>query len=569
MPNHLTRKICLALLLAITVIVGGLALSFLKVEAQGTSYDLAGWMWTDNYGWISLNYEDLDSNIYHSVEYKVSMDASDQLSGWAWSSNVGWICFGATCASICNGQPGCNPANYGTAIPLGGWVAKYDESNKQLSGWAKVISLKDEGWIHLGMGTNTVAQNQKGEYCYECTYNTSTPPELTGCQNCYTRTNFDGANIPELTTVSVAGGSGNICFGCTNCKKNQGLVDFRISCDKCSNCFLYGGSIEESNGGLNGWGWNGNGGASSTIGAGWVQFNQGSGLVYPWLQTLYGTVFSRNKIKQKSVVGGVNATYCIFAKKVKNFTSGNCQNSQDIDIAFPKQATGDTAYQNALGRLDLVGLETVASGSKYNKYGQEVKVTPSESWTDKKILGNAVYVINGDLTLGSGFGLQDAVPANRGNGTVIVNGNLKINNDFVYSPNQPSLIDLKQLASVAWIVKGDVIINPSVTSAVGAFIVLGKEGTDCQYEDGTACDGAIEYPTYKQNGYGVFFSGDSATALTVAGLAFAKAFDFGRTYSSLKQGSETIVYDGRLVANPPPGLESFLDSLPVIRDFQF
>lgn len=562
MPNHLTRKICLALLLAITIVVLGLTSSFLKAEAQGKSYDLAGWMWTDNYGWISLNYEDLDLTAYPSFPYKVRMDETDRLSGWAWSSNVGWVCFGTTC----------NLSGYGSIVPPSGILeAKY--SNKQLSGWAKVIALKDNGWIHLGMGVAT-APGQAGEYCYECTYDTSTPPNVKSCQNCYTSAKFDGVNIPIANVDSAAGGSGNVCFGCTGCSEelSANQTDFRIRCSTCGQCFHYGGSIEESNGGLNGWGWNGNSGSASAAGAGWVQYNQGSGLVYPWLQTLYGTVYSRNNIKQKSIVGGVNATYCIFAQGVKNFTSGsNCQSSQNI-VNFPIK-TADNAYQNALGRLDLAGLSTItktAGGKSYNKYGQEVKITNSNAqWTAQRVLNNAVYVINGDLTLSSNFGLQDAIPAERGNGTVIVNGNLKINNDFAYSANSPGLKDLKQLASVAWIVKGDAIVDPNVKNAVGAFIVLGKDGTACQYEDGTACDGVIEYPTYKQNGYGTLFSGDSAIPLTVAGLAFAKAFDFGRTYSSLKQGSETIVYDGRLVANPPPGLKSFLDSLPVIRDFQF
>ena len=76
------------------------------------------------------------------------------------------------------------------------------------------------------------------------------------------------------------------------------------------------------------------------------------------------------------------------------------------------------------------------------------------------------------------------------------------------------------------------------------------------------------YPKFSRTGHGIFFSGSSESPLTVVGLVIARAFGWERSYSNIKQGSERIIYDGRLIANPPPGLKGFAEGLPVIRDFE-
>jgi hypothetical protein len=340
---------------------------------------------------------------------------------------------------------------------------------------------------------------------------------------------------------------------------------------------LYGGALDNETGGLIGWGWNGNENPSapsefSNEGAGWVQLNAlggESGVVYPWLQTVYGSVFSRN-IRQKSMITGINATYCIFADSVYNFNSSDCPgNIANININFPQQSANDQVYKNALGRLDVKGLTAVtknANGIKYNKYNNVILSFSDDGsgiiWGigNKLESNNTVYIIDGDLTVTSGFSIK------QGNGIVVVNGSLTIGSDFDY--DSQSVEDIKQLASVAWVVKGDVIINSNVQKIVGAFVILGGNES-CLHEDGSSCSEAVIYPKYKQNSYGIFFSGASSQPLTVYGLLVAKAFDFRRTYSDIAQGSERIIYDGRLVANPPPGFKGFIESLPVVRDFEF
>ena len=50
----------------------------------------------------------------------------------------------------------------------------------------------------------------------------------------------------------------------------------------------------------------------------------------------------------------------------------------------------------------------------------------------------------------------------------------------------------------------------------------------------------------------------------------AKIFKFDRTFTDLQGvplpgGSEIIIYDGRLLANTPPGLGDFAKALPIWR----
>lgn len=552
-------KIAIAIItVAVISMTAVLFMRFTTAEDLPIRYDLAGWMWSDNYGWISLNSDNasLINQSFPSSTYKVVLNSADNsVSGWGWSSNVGWVCFGSTC----------NNNDFGTSTPNGGWQANFSPQGN-LVGWAKIISLKDDGWLHLGMGASVPTQS--GQDCYDCRYDTSTPPKLTGCNICFTATKFNNINIPDSEIPAVVGGSGGICSNCSNCFTES----YRSICGSCSSCNSYGGYKDSQTGGLVGWGWNGNSGAVSTTGAGWVQYNAlggESGIVYPWVQTLYGPIFSGNAVRQKSVVSGSNATYCIFAKDVYNFKSSNCANQKfsNVNINFPQEANG--SYKNILGRLDLAGLTSVdrrLNGVDYNKYGNIL----DKSWPNTSVtLNNKVYVIDGDLIINSPLMINNASLAQRGNGIVIINGDLLINSDVVYQQSI-NLTDLKQLASVAWIVKGDVIIDPAVKQISGAFLVLGQENTNCYYENGASCSDPNDYPRYQKTGYGIFFSGASNNnPLTVYGLLMAKAFDLRRLYSSITQGSEKVIYDGRLLANPPPGLKSLIEGLPLIRDFNF
>ncbi|MFA4871793.1 MAG: hypothetical protein WC610_01915 [Patescibacteria group bacterium] len=606
-------KISLSFLFFSILLFSGLLLyHFQAIEAQTVQYKLAGWFYSDTYGWISLNSDNLNSDncqlpgcIESPVDYAVVLKPDNSISGYGWSSDVGWVCFGNGNGDDTKGCTG--------AVPSGTLTLTVDSNNGKLDGWAKIISLNDDGWIHFSRGGSTGPAS--GEECYDCKpvcvewtqACSDDPPEchnvppclsyskdfFDSCNTCFSETKFDLKKIPESAVDPVIGGSGYSCKVCTGnntlndpnqyCHKvlSANGTDYRIVCSNCPTCELYGGSTNLSDGGLLGWSWNGVSSADGDFGAGWIHLNTiggSSGIVFPWLETQYGSIYTPEKVRQRGGSSGNNATYCIFASDILNVRSAYCEQAvKGVNIIFP---TGTAeVYRNGLGKVDVDGLITPAvTNGIINKYGQGIVIIP-EIWSGSKILDNKVYVREGNLTINESLGLltfNNASPDNpniRGNGTIVVRGNLIINSDIKYDTNFPA--NLNQLASVAWIVQGDVIINSVVKDIAGAFIVLGAAGSNCRYDNGNACDGSIIFPKYTQNGYGILFSvdpgasGDTSNYLTVSGLIVARAFDFRRTFSDSARGSEKIIYDGRLIANPPPGLGGFSEGLPVIRDFSY
>jgi hypothetical protein len=548
-------------------------------------YELAGWAWTDTYGWISLNGKNPsieEELLAVNKDYKVEISSTGDITGWAWSENVGWLCFGSTCSSIiCAGNPS------------GGWNASLNTTDRSITGWAMVVSMCEDGWIKLGMGPDSAIQpNDEFVHCYSCykelieteeeAEEEEEPEYERKCKTCFTRTNFDRINVPDPDIPSVVGGSGKICFDCyDNCDfvSSGDSKIYRYRCDSCDRCFTYGmasgdniaededdPSQSSTYGELVGWAWNAVN-DQYIDGTGWINISGKAGIVLPWLETIYGSIYTRGIIRQQGYFPSINATYCLLAQSVFQFSSSQCleKNYSDYKFDFPQTEVSE------LGRLDLVGLSTVAKeidGTDYNKYGNIIVSSSESSISDSIVLGNVldnrVFVYNDDLAIDGRFDINNGAVGEKGNGLIIVNGDLTINSDFDYT--SASDVPLEQLASVAWVVKGDVIVAPNVEKIVGAFIVLGEDGITCQYDDGGGeCDDE-EYPKYETNGYGIFFSGESSKPLTVSGPILAKAFDFRRIYSSLLQGSERIIYDGRLLANPPPGLKGFLENLPLLRE---
>lgn len=560
-------------IIAIAIVFSALFFHFQSTQAQVgvNEYELGGWAWSSVYGWISLNAENTGNT---QSSYSVKIDSQNVISGYGWSQNAGWICFGATCQS-------------GNLRAPDGSVPAASLQNQKIVGWAKILSLGSDGWIHFHRGGSVTTQYES-QACYNCQPSCETwtrscdgegncqnvPPcvrfsttYFDSCKTCFSTTYFDGQVQPTgYSGEAAVGGSGYACSVCGNStdkrcqKRTNALGDSRITCpaSSCGSCERYGADYDESSSALIGWAWGG--AADNAGGAGWVHFPAGlSYIAFPWLETKFGSIYTPEDVRQKAAAGGVNATYCIFAQSLERVNTGNCEQTiSDIDL----NAIGNTTYRNALGRIDLAGLTTVANtsgGVNYNRFGNKI-VNLSANMSGSYQLENQVYVTAGDLTINGNVIFNDGV--SHGNGLIVVNGNLNISKEITYGASSGA--DLKKLASVAWVVKGDVIVNSVIKNVAGAFIILGN-GSACQIKSGSD----LNYPQYDANKCGVFFSGISAESLTVRGLLVAKAFDFGRTYAAVSRGAEQIVYDGRLSANPPPGLKDFVSDLPVIRDFSY
>jgi hypothetical protein len=105
------------------------------------------------------------------IPYGVKIDwPTGNFSGYAWSSNVGWVSFNRkTCnggadngkgciqASDCDGSVPCELTGPGAAgVPPGppydgseDFIANYNSGTGAVTGWAKTLSLGDDGWIKL------------------------------------------------------------------------------------------------------------------------------------------------------------------------------------------------------------------------------------------------------------------------------------------------------------------------------------------------------------------------------------------------------------------------------------
>lgn len=113
----------------------------IKITRASASDNVSGWAWNANIGWISFNCTG-DTPACGASDYGVSINlTTGYFSGYAWSSGVGWISFNRSDT----GDPPANPYKNGS-----GPIAMYDFlAPNQVTGWAKILSLGDNGWIKL------------------------------------------------------------------------------------------------------------------------------------------------------------------------------------------------------------------------------------------------------------------------------------------------------------------------------------------------------------------------------------------------------------------------------------
>jgi|WetSurMetagenome_2_1015567.scaffolds.fasta_scaffold01475_10 hypothetical protein len=118
------------------------------------SDNIRGYAWSSNYGWISMSCQNdfsCGASNYGVKICNTTCAASDMFNfqGYAWSSSAGWISFDSTgapdydfsshCKNICNSSNNC--------------TACFNPNDGKIYGWAKIISLGDDGWIRLGTTT--------------------------------------------------------------------------------------------------------------------------------------------------------------------------------------------------------------------------------------------------------------------------------------------------------------------------------------------------------------------------------------------------------------------------------
>ena len=323
------------------------------------------------------------------------------------------------------------------------------------------------------------------------------------------------------------------------------------------------------NGTFEGWMWSGGGSLpdgsfSNAVGLGWVHFIPSESA--PYISTSEGDVYSAggitNPTNPAAVTSQSNATFLLlgdttgdeaefvhFTTTLQNGTLGNYG-----ALNLPSMGTG---YRSELGRLELEKLTTQVIGSE-NVYGDTVTTLSNDltELTNNTFLNGGVYVVgdgSSTYTLSHEVLFKNEVSLRTtgehfdGSGIIVVKGNLNIDANILYESFDPNtLVDSKNIASVAWIVLGDVTMKKNVDHVVGAFYVLGNEhGSTGVFTTEAA---------YKKQ-------------FVLYGLVMAREFLLQRTYlgsDSIYEPAELFYYDSRVLLNTPPGLRDFTSTLPTI-----
>lgn len=484
-----------------------------KIEEAkaGEGDNVFGWAWSENFGWFSANCSNLGTcpGPGLPINYGLNIDAAGAITGYLWAEHIGWVKFGGT------GAPG-------------GQEAFYDKNTGKVTGWAKILTLGDDGWLKLrgssvGVGSGPY---RKCAACKDVLDEEGVPTGEVICNICF--------------KSELYGGSGNICSNCSGCTRGA-----ENTCNTCTDCDAYGVAIDGETGRVLGWAWNGN--VDPAVGVGWMNFSPTPGgliLASPWLETKYGEIYARKEVRSPSafveILNKYNATYCILTNgTITHFRSEKPEPTgcaiEGFEIFdYPKTSN---LYTNIFAKIDLDGILA-------GKYGEVVNINNESEIPN--LLGGKIYYHNGDLTINAKM-FSNGVGSQKGNGLIVVKGNLTINGNITYQGG--SVINLKNLASVGWLVlddgsgtKGNVTVNPGVENFVGAFYVESELST------GTTGDWRTDKP------------------LTVRGLILAKKFKFQRAWQSAQRGSEQVIYDGRVLANTPPGMIDLVKALPIWRE---
>lgn len=432
----------------------------------------------------------------------------------------------------------------------------------------------------------------------------------TSCYNYCTKKNATG-NLVKCGTNADCAGAGDNCVlpgRCSNlltkvctpdmpCGTGEGTCESTGSiCPSAGGTYSsYGVTYDKVTQQFHGFAW------SSDFG--WLDWGGVTSGSTRFIQTRQGNIYAKDNIGNTTTLkapGGLcNATYLIISEKnITNFcsaytpiatfestpcspsTSATCQAYAPVPFINPQNI-----YSNLFGRIDLKGIETDVTGGaavKKSKYGAKIiNLTPvsgdiSAPW--KTALGgatplplnNQIFIANpavGNTTVTLDSAMEfipgSIASGTVGNGVLIVNGNLYIKGNMSYKTTVAGTVkDLREIASLTVIVKGNVIIDNSVTSVIGSYFVTknatgtgGKfcttnpraSGDDCYAAGTTWSTNANQYP------------------LTIHGLIIANAFSFRRAFVGTllnPQASELIIQDGRLQSNPTRGMEDFINGLP-------
>lgn len=237
-----------------------------------------------------------------------------------------------------------------------------------------------------------------------------------------------------------------------------------------------------------------------------------------------------------------NVKYCLRSNGNIEWTSSeNCAQT-NISLTLP---TGADGYRSQLGFIDLDGI-------RKERYGKVKNISIS---ADIPVdLAGKVYRYTGatPFELEAKTFMNGKSPDYKGNGLLLIDGaDLIIKGNIGYATTDPVVSSLKRLASLGVIVVkntatgagGNITIEPSVTKVSGAFFLEGL------FKTSTCAPGCLGTMPYDSN-------------LKIFGILVARQFSLDRDNNDPMNPAEEIIFDGRAIANPPPGMQDITKSLP-------
>ncbi len=541
-----------------------------------------------------------------------------RVNGFAWSDTVGFICFGSSC-----NIPACTGSFYPS--PPGDQFYAYaeeitDTSTVEVHGWAVICNQKDAGWISLNCKDLNACDGSPASTYYKLVYNPSTQifhnGTVTGSPFGWNG-NTDGSGIGYVNFyISAAGmslnpGSENcsdgvdndlngaidcadsVCQGTPSCPEicddgadNDG--DTQIDCDDpdcaafpaclpppeicddgadndgdtlvdcddpdCTGdpacaippqhqCLAFAGDPKQADLCCNDQDPNGpylldcldpNCRDNAAVCSAWLQISTGN--IYSYLG-IVGT-------QPPAATNLFNSKWCLRTSDqgIEWTSEEDCRQEEVGQIDLPTQSTN---YRNKLGFLDLAGMRVDG------RYAPVVSILDAGGLPDQ--LNGKIYrfVGPGTFTLPAKTFLNGSGSSGNGGGLLLIEGgDLQIDGNIEYAADQVQS-RLKNLASFGVVVVktaaggGDIIINPNVTKISGVYFAEGSISTG---STGTPPDAYLD----------------------MLGIFIANQFNLERDNNTdPTRPAERILFDGRAVVNPPPGLADISKSLPRALDVSF
>lgn len=281
-----------------------------------------------------------------------------------------------------------------------------------------------------------------------------------------------------------------------------------------------------------GWGWDrGQPPSLTDVGYGWIQARgEGTLVSIPYLQTFFSDVYAGGNIRLAPPPRGLGstcgpggtlpcetATYLILANGLIQGIAGYFPGTMTPgpSSALPRLPSNPPAIagqfgqplgSNPVAKLDVASLTTFIGSTaganpktgkdrfyhtlwEYptgNKLATDIWGNLKPLTSTSAVLGAKIYHVQGDFTIDDpntgNATLDDVKFANSstgGAGLVVVDGDLHVRTnvryDILTTPTK-----LADLASLGVIVKGNIYIDPAVSSLVGAYVAVGENDEDGQ-----------------------------------------------------------------------------------------